>query len=101
MTDVPDISFTEFEGEWKPEVPREKTKLARIEDEIEAALLGRENISEVQNVDRIWHELTFLTQGHPFKYLLNAMLIQLVRIQENLKHTRIKMTPKEIKEPAN
>jgi hypothetical protein len=40
-TDVPDISFTEFEGEWTPEVPREKTKVAAIEDGIEAALLGR------------------------------------------------------------
>jgi hypothetical protein len=102
MTGVPDISFTDFEGEWTLEAPRKKPKFDAVEDEIEEGLRGADDTPEGRTVQRIMYELTFLNPRRRFRYSRDQMLIRLVRIQDNLQHVfASSLSPKEIEQRAN
>jgi hypothetical protein len=66
MTGVPDISFTEFEGEWTLAVHRKKPQFGPAEDEIEEGLRGAQDTLENRTVQCIQHELTFLSPRRRF-----------------------------------
>jgi hypothetical protein len=102
MTDVPDISFTEFEGEWTLEAPPKKPKFDSVDDEIEEGPRGGDDTPEGQIVQRMMYELTFLNPRPRFRSSRDQMLIRLVRIQDNLRHVfGSSLSAKEIEQRAN
>jgi hypothetical protein len=101
-TGLPDVSFTQFDGEWTLEAPPKKPKFGPDEDGLEGAPLGEETTRAGRTVRRIRHELTFLDPRREFKYSRDQMLVRLVQIQELTKHTyKSRLSTNEIEERAN
>jgi hypothetical protein len=102
ITDVPDISFTEFDGPSTLEVPPKTPKFDPAEDELEGASLGKETTRAGRTVRRILQRLTFLNPRREFRYSRDQMLIRLIQIPAVLKYTyKRRLSPEEIEERAN
>jgi hypothetical protein len=101
MTGVPDISFTEFDGEWTGEAPPKKPKFGPVEDDLEEAPPGEETTRAGRTVRRITHELAFLNPTRKFRYSRDWMLVRPIQIQELGKQTdKPRLSPEEIEERA-
>jgi hypothetical protein len=94
----PDISFTEFNGEWRLEVGQKRHTLEQIEYEIEAVVMGAEISPGVRTIVRVRREITMLNPPVHFKYSLDNMLVRLGKIRGELRVTfRSSLTEPEIK----